>query len=138
VLAQHLRIALYKEICNYFGMDAFEALGDPVRRRITQLISAGALTSGDLAARIGTEFGISQPAVSRHLGILRQVGLVQSQTSGQRRIYTVRTEAIDDIADWFTGIQAFWTNRMDALGVEIARGMKAHHAAAIDRTEEAS
>ncbi|MDQ1555034.1 MAG: hypothetical protein QOI02_36, partial [Actinomycetota bacterium] len=42
-------------------MDAFEALGDPVRRRITQLISAGALTSGDLAARIGTEFGISQP-----------------------------------------------------------------------------
>lgn len=119
-------------------MDAFEALGDPVRRRITQLISAGALTSGDLAARIGTEFGISQPAVSRHLGILRQVGLVQSQTSGQRRIYTVRTEAIDDIAEWFTGIQAFWTNRMDALGVEIARGTKAHRAAAIDRAEEAS
>ena len=70
-------------------MHAFDVLGDPVRRRILELLAAGELTSGDLTAAVRAEFGISQPAVSQHLRVLREHGFATVRPEGARRLYAV-------------------------------------------------
>ncbi|HEY8719762.1 metalloregulator ArsR/SmtB family transcription factor, partial [Pengzhenrongella sp.] len=73
-------------------MQVMDALGDPVRRRLVELLSAGERSAGTLADAVGAEFGISQPATSRHLRVLREVGMVASAVDGQRRLYSLRRE----------------------------------------------
>ena len=68
---------------------AFDVLGDPVRRRILELLAAGETSAGDVAARVGGEFGISQPAVSQHLKVLRDNGFATVRAEGTRRLYAV-------------------------------------------------
>ena len=71
-------------------MHAFEILGDPVRRRIVELLSDGERAAGELGATVQKEFGISQPAVSQHLRVLRENGLASVRSAGTRRLYAVR------------------------------------------------
>jgi len=68
---------------------AFEVLGDPVRRRVLELLVDGERSAGDLAATLHGEFGISQPAVSQHLRVLRENGFARVRAEGTRRLYAV-------------------------------------------------
>ena len=105
-------------------MQAFDVLGDPVRRRILELLAAGETSAGDLAARVGGEFGISQPAVSQHLKVLRDNGFATVRAEGTRRLYAVDTSGLQEVAAWVEQFRAFWEHKLDALGTEIARGKR--------------
>lgn len=102
-----------------------DALGDPVRRRLVELIGGDERPAGELAAAVGAEYGISQPAVSRHLRVLRDAGLVVARPRGTVRLYTVRQEALDEVAGWAASVVRAWGPRLDALGTEVARGSRA-------------
>jgi len=103
-------------------MHAFDILGDPVRRRLVELLAAGDRTSGELTETIRGEFGISQPAVSNHLRVLRDSGFAQSAPDGPRRMYSLTGDRIAEVQDWVQTHLGFWTNRLDALGTELSRG----------------
>jgi DNA-binding transcriptional ArsR family regulator len=107
---------------------AIEALGEPVRRRIVELLAAGGRPAGDLAEQMGTEFGISQPATSRHLRVLREAAVVTSTVNGQQRVYTLNQGAIDDLAEWVEQVRSLWTRRFAALETELVRGRRARKA----------
>lgn len=105
-------------------MHAFDVLGDPVRRRIVELLADGKRPAGEISAEIQAEFGITQPAVSRHLRVLRESGFATSAVSGQHRLYTLRSEPLRDVDEWLQRYRRFWTQRLDSLDTEIARGKK--------------
>jgi DNA-binding transcriptional ArsR family regulator len=111
-------------------VDVMEALGDPVRRRLVELLADGTRSAGDLAAAVGDEFGISQPATSRHLRVLREAGVVESQAQGPVRLYAVRPEPLDEVERWVRTVRRYWEPRLDALGTEVARGKRARRLAA--------
>jgi DNA-binding transcriptional ArsR family regulator len=103
---------------------AFDVLGDPVRRRILELLAEGEHSSGDVTAVIRREFGISQPAVSQHLRVLRESGFASVRADGPRRLYTVEPAPLQQADAWLDRFRLFWEDRLDALAVEIARGKK--------------
>jgi DNA-binding transcriptional ArsR family regulator len=103
---------------------AFDVLGDPVRRRILELLADGELTAGVIGATIQAEFDISQPAVSQHLKVLRDNGFTSVRPDGQRRLYAVNGQALRDVDDWLAGFRRFWTPHLDALATEVARGKR--------------
>ena len=105
-------------------MHAFDVLGDPVRRRILELLAEGETSAGDVAARVGGEFGISQPAVSQHLKVLRDNGFATVRADGARRLYSVDASGLQEVDAWVEQFRAFWDRKLDALGTEIARGKK--------------
>lgn len=105
-------------------MHAFDVLGDPVRRRILELLADGELTAGAIGATIQAEFDISQPAVSQHLKVLRDNGFTSVRAEGQRRLYAVDGQALRDVDEWLAGFRRFWTPHLDALTTEIARGKR--------------
>jgi DNA-binding transcriptional ArsR family regulator len=92
---------------------AFDVLGDPVRRRILELLAAGEQTSGALSAVIQGEFGISQPAVSQHLRVLRNNGFTTVRAEGARRLYAVDSAPLQEIDDWLERFRGFWNQRLD-------------------------
>ncbi|MFG0326901.1 MAG: ArsR/SmtB family transcription factor [Phycisphaerales bacterium JB037] len=95
----------------------FEALADPVRRALLDALRAGDRSVSELievvAARVRR---ITQPAVSQHLAALKQAGLVRSRKDGRRRIYTLRAGPLRRVHDWVAHYEAFWDDRLDALG----------------------
>lgn len=91
---------------------AFPALADPTRRRIVALLARGDRCVRDLLA----DFAVSQPAISKHLRILRDAGLVEFVRAGREHRYRLRGEALRSAADWMLELHAFWTARLDALG----------------------
>lgn len=101
-------------------MRAIEALADPTRRTIVELLAEGDLSAGELAARFET----SRPAVSRHLRVLREHGVVRSRGEGRRRVYSLDPEPLAELDEWLARYRGFWTNRLDALGVELRRRRK--------------
>jgi DNA-binding transcriptional ArsR family regulator len=103
---------------------AFDVLGDPVRRRILEELAHGERSSGSLCAVIAEEFGISQPAVSQHLKVLRDNGFATVRPDGARRLYAVDARPLEEIDAWVGQFRAFWTQRLDALGTELARGRR--------------
>ena len=105
-------------------MHAFDVLGDPVRRRILELLTAGERSSGSLVETIGMEFGISQPAVSQHLRVLRESGFASVRPEGARRLYSVDPTGMREVDAWLEQFRGFWQQRLDALGTEIARGRR--------------
>ena len=105
-------------------MHAFDILGDPVRRRILELLASGEHASGDIVAVIQQEFGISQPAVSQHLKVLREAGFAHVRVAGARRIYAIETGPLQEVDAWLDRFRAFWTHRLEALATEIARGKR--------------
>jgi DNA-binding transcriptional ArsR family regulator len=100
----------------------FDILGDPVRRRILELLSSGEQSSGAITETIRAEFGITQPAVSQHLRVLREAGFATVRPEGARRLYAVNPEPLQDVDAWLDNFRAFWTPHLDALATEIARG----------------
>ena len=106
------------------AVHAFDVLGDPVRRRILELLADGELTAGAVSAVIQAEFGISQPGVSAHLRVLRDGGFTTVRPQGARRLYAVNTEPLRDIATWLDRFRRFWTPHLDALETELARGKR--------------
>ena len=105
-------------------MHAFDVLGDPVRRRILELLADGEATSGAVCAVIRAEFGISQPAVSQHLRVLRDNGFATVRPEGSRRLYAVNVEPMRDVEAWLGRFRHFWTPHLDALATEVARGRR--------------
>ena len=105
-------------------MHAFDVLGDPVRRRILELLAGGELSAGAIVAAIQDEFAITQPAVSQHLKVLRDNGFALVRPDGQRRLYAVNSSALRDVDEWLASFRRFWTPHLNALGTEIARGKR--------------
>jgi DNA-binding transcriptional ArsR family regulator len=106
-------------------MHAFDILGDPVRRRILELLSDGEQAAGEVGAVVQREFGISQPAVSSQLKVLRDNGFAHVRADGARRLYAVDPERLQEIDRWLAPFGAFWAPRLDALGTDLARGRRA-------------
>ncbi|MGP3947195.1 ArsR/SmtB family transcription factor [Streptomyces sp. 7N604] len=105
-------------------MHALDVLGDPVRRRILELLAEGEQSSGAVTAVIREEFAISQPAVSQHLRMLRGTGFATVRAEGTRRPYAVDSAPLQEIDAWLDRFRAFWDQRLDALGTELARGKR--------------
>jgi len=105
-------------------MHAFDVLGDPVRRRILELLADGELTSGEVCAVIQHEFGISQPGVSAHLRVLRESGFASVRPEGARRLYAVSGESLREVDAWLEPFREFWAPRLDALETELVRGKR--------------
>lgn len=105
-------------------MHAFDILGDPVRRRILELLADGERSSGGVAEVIQREFGISQAAVSQHLKVLRENGFADVRVAGNRRLYTVSADPLQEADEWLERFRGFWAPKMDALATEIARGKR--------------
>jgi DNA-binding transcriptional ArsR family regulator len=105
-------------------MHAFDVLGDPVRRRLLELLAEGERSSGDMTAVVQAEFGITQSAVSQHLKVLRDSGFATVRIDGPRRIYDVEAGPMREIDVWLDRFRAFWTPKLEALATEIARGKR--------------
>ena len=105
-------------------MHAFDVLGDPIRRRILELLADGELSSGAIGAVVQAEFGISQPAVSQHLKVLRDSGFATVRPEGARRLYAVDAAPFRGVDDWLDHFRGFWDQRLDSLATELARGRR--------------
>jgi DNA-binding transcriptional ArsR family regulator len=118
---------------------AFDVLGDPVRRRILELLANGEQTSGAITAVIQQEFGITQSAVSQHLRVLRDNGFATVRAEGTRRLYAVESAPLREVDRWLDHFRVFWSQPLDALATELARGRRERRLAgdegtATDRT----
>jgi len=111
-------------------MHAFDVLGDPVRRRILELIADGEASAGQITSTIVDEFGISQPAVSQHLRVLREHGFASVRAEGTRRLYAVDPRGLQEASAWLTPFERFWRGPLAALGTELARGRRERRLAA--------
>lgn len=105
-------------------MHAFDVLGDPVRRRILELLADGEISAGEVGAVVREEFGISQPGVSRHLRVLRDNGFATVRADGTRRLYAVDAAPLREVDRWLERYRGFWDQRLDALSTELARGKR--------------
>ncbi|GAA0444209.1 metalloregulator ArsR/SmtB family transcription factor [Actinoplanes hulinensis] len=118
-------------------MHAFDVLGDPVRRRILELLAEGEQTSGAVTAIIRAEFGITQPAVSQHLRVLRDNGFATVRPDGARRLYAVDDTAFRQVDDWLAPFRRFWAPHLAAMATEVARGKRLRRLAAGDEPTDA-
>ncbi|QEC46158.1 winged helix-turn-helix transcriptional regulator [Baekduia soli] len=105
-------------------MHAFDVLGDPVRRRILTLLADGERPAGAIGAVVQREFGITQPAVSRQLRVLRENGFATVRAQGTQRLYAVDPAPLQAVDEWLAPYRRFWEGRLDALGTELARGRR--------------
>jgi DNA-binding transcriptional ArsR family regulator len=92
-------------------MDTFIALADPTRRQIIESLAAGETSFGELADK----FEMSRPAVSQHLKVLRDAGIVTARADAQRRIYRLSDNSLDEVEAWIGKVREFWTQRLDRL-----------------------
>ena len=105
-------------------MHAFDVLGDPVRRRVLELLADGERSAGELTDTVIAEFGITQSAVSQHLRVLRDSGFASSRADGPRRLYSFEAEGMRQVDEWMTPFRRYWSPRLSALETEIARGRR--------------
>ena len=105
-------------------MHAFDVLGDPVRRRILELLATGEHTAGNIVEVIQKEFGLSQAGVSQHLKVLRENGFAKVRADGPRRVYTVDSMPLQEVDSWLDQFRGFWEKGLNALTAEIARGKR--------------
>ena len=96
---------------------AFQVLGEPRRLQILDLLRDGERPVGELVDRLG----VSQPAVSKHLRILRDAGLVESRTDAQRRLYRIRPEPLEELDEWLASYRQLWTTHLDRLEEHLDR-----------------
>ncbi|MBF6070258.1 winged helix-turn-helix transcriptional regulator [Nocardia farcinica] len=105
----------------------FEALGDPIRRHLLELLAAGEQPAGALVAAVQQHTAISQPGVSQHLKTLRAAGLVTVRAEGTRRLYALDPTGLDTARTWLTTLLDPlhpFTQPLDALATEVARGKR--------------
>jgi DNA-binding transcriptional ArsR family regulator len=105
-------------------MHALDILGDPVRRRLVELLASRDQPAGEVSSVVESEFDISQPAVARHLRVLREAGFVRVRPEGSRRIYRLDERVITQLQDQADRYRTLWNQRLDALETEIARGKR--------------
>ena len=105
-------------------MHALDVLGDPIRRRILELLANGSLPSGDILNIVRAEFGVSQPTVSMHLKILRESGFTSVETQRQQRLYSVDAVAFEEVDHWLQRFSRFWDHKLAALDTELERGKR--------------
>ena len=96
-------------------MQSLAAIADPTRRRIVELLAARDRTAGELVAA----FDLSAPAISQHLNVLRDAGLVTTRAVGQTRIQALNPAGLDELDAWLGKTRAFWSRRLDALEREL-------------------
>src|SRR5919112_5389295 len=108
-------------MCYAFSVEALAALADPTRRELLALLAAGEWAAGQLAGR----FPVSRPAISRHLRVLREAGLVRVRVEGKRRVYALDPRPLSELDAWLAPYRRLWAQRLDALDTEIARGRRA-------------
>lgn len=96
-------------------MHAFDVLGDPVRRRILELLADGERPAGEVSAIVQREFRISQPAVSQHLRVLRDSGFTTVRPEGARRLYAVDSGPLREIDAWLDRFRRTWEESFDRL-----------------------
>jgi DNA-binding transcriptional ArsR family regulator len=101
-------------------VQALEVLADPTRRRIVELLAEGDRTAGALAA----EFAVTRPAVSRHLRVLRETGLVQAREQGTSRVYSLDPAPLEELDAWLARYRGFWAQRLDALETQLRRARR--------------
>ena len=111
-------------------MHAFDILGDPVRRRLLELLADGERSAGSLTEAIQAEFGLSQPGVSQHLRVLRESGFAKVRREGTRWMYHSEPAALDEVDAWLARVRRQWQPAFDALATEVARGKKQRREAA--------
>jgi len=99
---------------------ALEALAEPRRLQILDLLRDGERPVGDLVDGLG----ISQPAVSKHLRVLRDAGLVEARADAQRRLYRIRPEPLAELDDWLATYRELWTTHLDRLEDHLDRRRK--------------
>jgi len=95
----------------------FVAISDPTRRELLDLLAEREYAVNDLVSR----FEVSQPAVSHHLRILREAGLVKKRQAGRQRLYRLEARPLREVYDWVAHYERFWTERLDALGEHLRR-----------------
>jgi DNA-binding transcriptional ArsR family regulator len=95
----------------------FDALADPTRRRLLELLAAGERSAGELASR----FSVSRPAVSRHLRVLREAGLVRARRDARRRVYALEPAPLQDVDAWIETLSCFWRDHLDRLEQHLER-----------------
>ncbi len=105
-------------------MHAFGVLGDPVRRRILEILAEDGHASGEIVGIVGREFGITQSAISQHLKVLRDNGFATVQVEGPRRIYEIDPSPIAEVDQWLERFRRFWAPKLDALAMEVERGKR--------------
>ncbi|WP_224367582.1 ArsR/SmtB family transcription factor [Hyalangium versicolor] len=98
-------------------MDIFEAVAEPSRRTLLDLLAEGGRSAGELVAALPA---LTQPAVSRHLRVLREAGLVEVRPEAQRRIYTLRREGFAQFEEWLNRYRRFWDDHLDSLEQHLA------------------
>ena len=91
--------------------DAFNAIAEASRRDILVALAGGEVAVGEIVDRLR----LSQPQVSKHLGVLRAVDLVRCRTVGRRRLYRLNGAALRPVHDWIRGFEALWNDRLDRL-----------------------
>jgi DNA-binding transcriptional ArsR family regulator len=96
-------------------MQSLVAIADPTRRRIVELLAVRDRTAGELV----DEFDMSAPAISQHLKILREAGLVTVRAEGQSRVQMLNPDGLGELEDWLEKTRAFWSRRLDALEREL-------------------
>lgn len=96
---------------------AFEALADPIRRRVVELLAEGERSAGEIAAA----FPVSRPAVSRHLRVLRRAGIVQARKDSRRRVYALDPAPLAEVDTWIRTYAGFWPERLDRLEHHLQR-----------------
>jgi DNA-binding transcriptional ArsR family regulator len=101
-------------------VEALEALADPIRRHIVELLAEQDRDAGEIASH----FDVSRPAVSRHLRVLREPGLVRARSEAQRRIYSLDPAPLAEVDAWLQQYRGFWANRLDALDVQLRRARR--------------
>jgi DNA-binding transcriptional ArsR family regulator len=93
-------------------VDVFEAVAEASRRALLDALTEGERTAGELVATLP---GLTQPTVSRHLRVLREVGLVEVRPDAQRRIYALRADGLAEMDEWISRYRRYWTGHLDAL-----------------------
>jgi DNA-binding transcriptional ArsR family regulator len=119
-------------------LHAFDVLGDPVRRRIMELLAEREHAAGEVVAVIASEYAITQSAVSQHLKVLRDRGFATVRAEGTRRLYAVDPRPLADLDTWLDRFRRFWAPHLDALATEIARGKRARKQRPRTRTPAAA
>ena len=102
-------------------IDLFQALADPARLRIVEAMKSGECAVGDIVERMD----IHQSGVSRHLRILAEARIVQMRPDGQKRLYSLRKEAFDQLDAWVAGYRRHWEARLDRFGAALERNRAA-------------
>jgi DNA-binding transcriptional ArsR family regulator len=115
---------------------AFDILGDPTRRRILQLLADGELSAGEISSVIQAEYGITQPAVSQHLRVLRESGFATARAEGPRRLYVIDATRLREVDEWLDRFRTMWDQPMDALATELARGRRDRRRAERQKPDE--